>query len=639
MSKLSMVTLLSSIVLFCFVSLRAQEETKSFSGEAVKSVQVVPAVQTSAEQVKTVSPVRPVTAPAIISVPTTPVKSVTPAPSGPTPTKPSAPTPVTLSPSPAPAVTVTPTGKLATAPTGTISVTGAAPAKSVITAVTTPTQPTTSLQKTATTPAAPAQTATVPATTAQPSAAAAQTPVTTAAPSPAPSQPAVAAPTTAPGAAVGPTPATAVPSQATAPVQPAAGALITSPGTAAGLAPAAPISAPTAPAMGMAVTPAAAAPAPAEAPEQVPPVVEPQPSPEVPEAEKIEAEEMPAENKEVVAPEVSAEEVPSRAETAPVEQAPAPAAPVPQVPAEVSPMPQAPQPPEVAKVSKEKAPAPSVASEEFDTSKIKEYGGNWYFKRAWWQNAEGEYEKARQVLEQLFEVRMVFFEKRNELQRALFEPFYRNIGFEQGELKDTLVYLIDQIEGARETEGSLDIKQREFLSVLAEEKKTLEQLKLDMDQFAKFDDAINNAIDLLIKEINQARQYEQTSWREFKAIAEDLSDIKARERYYTIRTLYKDIKNINDYVRGDFKRYFDNLADVAHKEADRIKTTVAALKSKGIDLKLEAKKLAEEPSKAVPAPVCGIPEEQPGYFMAAVYWVGGVLKSIWNLIFGWMYRF
>lgn len=283
--------------------------------------------------------------------------------------------------------------------------------------------------------------------------------------------------------------------------------------------------------------------------------------------------------------------------------------------------------------------APSVAPKEFDTSKIKQYTGNWVIKRGWWENAEAEYDKIRKLTGQLEAVKMMFFEKRNELQRSLFEPFYRNIGFEQGELKDTLVYLIDQVESAREAEGTLDIKQREFLTLLEEEKKTLEQLKLDMDQFSKFGDAINNAVDLLMKELNQARQYDQTAWQEFKAIADDLSDIKARERYYTIRTLYKNIKNIDEYVRGDFQRYFNNLQDDAHKEADRIKMAVQALKSKGIDLKNEAKKLAEEPSKAAPAPTCGIPAEQPGYFMSAVYWVGGALKSTWNLIFGWIYRF
>jgi len=309
-----------------------------------------------------------------------------------------------------------------------------------------------------------------------------------------------------------------------------------------------------------------------------------------------------------------------------------PVVPKPPAPAEVPQAPQAPAPEEVSQT-------PSAAPEEFDTSKVKNYAGNWYLKRGWWENAESEYEKIREVLKNLFEARMGFFENRNEIERTLFEPFYRNMGFEQGELKDTLVYLIDQIEGARETEGTLDIKQREFLSVLEEEKKTLEQLKLDIDQFAKFDDAINDAIDLLMKEMNQALHYEQTAWKEFKAIADDLSDIKARERYYTIRTLYKDIKNIYEYVRGDFKQYFDGLAGTAHKEADRIKTAVQTLKSKGIDLKIEAKKLAEEPSKTAPAPTCGVKTEEPGYIMGAVYWVGGMFKSAWNLIFGWIYRF
>jgi len=394
-----------------------------------------------------------------------------------------------------------------------------------------------------------------------------------------------------------------------------------------------------------AVTPTVATPAPkitAPVPPVTTPAVTTQPAPATPPAAVPAPSRAPA---VTVAPFPAPTPAPTPQPAAVTPLAPTAVAPTPVAEPTVPPAipgpvaaPSAPEAPKPDTAAAPAVPAPSVTSEEFDTSKIKEYGGNWYLKRHWWEYAEGEYEKARQVLEQLFEARMAFFEKRNQLQRSLFEPFYRTMGFEQGELQDTLVYLIDQIEGARAGEGTLDIKQREFLTALQDEKKTLEQLKLDMDQLSKFDDSINKALDLLMKQINQARQYEQTAWKEFKAIAEDLSDIKARERYYTIKTLYKDIKNISEYVSGDFKKYFDNLADVSHKEADRIKTTVQALKTKGIDLKNEAKKLSEEPSKAS-APSCEVKVEEPGYFMSAVNWVGGTLKTTWNYIFGWIYRF
>jgi hypothetical protein len=308
------------------------------------------------------------------------------------------------------------------------------------------------------------------------------------------------------------------------------------------------------------------------------------------------------------------------------------------VPTEV---PAAPVPPK--EVAKEDLKQEDVAPEDFDTTKLKEYGGNWYFKQGWWQRAEREYEKARQVLDQIFESRMEYFERQSSLDRNLFDPFYQEIGFERGELNDVIDLLVDKIEEERKEEGMLDIKERTLLAKLEEEKSALEQLKLNSELVNKYDTAISNAISELLKQLNQARQYEQVAWQEFKAIAEDLNDVVARARFYAVKTQHKNIKNILEYLKGSFNEYFDKLEANAKKEVDLVKEGIKTLKTRGLDLKEQAKRLVEdektEKKVVAPEPQKSQEEPQAGFFMRLLTAIAGFFKSVWNFIFGWLYRF
>lgn len=280
---------------------------------------------------------------------------------------------------------------------------------------------------------------------------------------------------------------------------------------------------------------------------------------------------------------------------------PAPSAPSPAAaPSAPTPggMPQAPQP--ITTPSKP-IPQAEVKEEGITTAHLQEPSGNWLAKRGWWEKAKDLYGKIRKKTDQVFDQRMIFFNKRTELGHTLFDPFYINAGLGRGELEELLNYLMAQMEEQRTKEGMLSEQDRVFMQTLNKEKQTLEQLKLDVEAIAKLDSSIDDALSRLMEQLNVARSYEQKAWEDFKTIADVLNDKKARELYYAMITYDENIAAISNYIQHDLGNYFDQLTKTATEHVNRIKGALQSLKEKGIDFKKKAKELEEQDTQAAKA--------------------------------------
>jgi hypothetical protein len=88
-----------------------------------------------------------------------------------------------------------------------------------------------------------------------------------------------------------------------------------------------------------------------------------------------------------------------------------------------------------------------------------------------------------------------------------------------------------------------------------------------------------------MEQINLARSYERESWQLLNGIAEELNDKKAREHYYTIATLWRNVKEIANYIEGPFAQHFIKLASLSIENVQSISEAVAALEEKGIEIK------------------------------------------------------
>lgn len=307
-------------------------------------------------------------------------------------------------------------------------------------------------------------------------------------------------------------------------------------------------------------------------------------------------------------PELSAPEpIPVSTQTVvPIEQkkeAPAP---------EPIPVPQMPTPP-----AEQKGDVPATDTEPvepaeitgIDTISLENKRGNWLFKNIWWNRSEAKYEKIRAAVEQVSELRMQFFASRTALDKTVFEPFFADIGFSQGELQGILEMLVERLNQEREKEGVLTDQERDLLETLTADRELLEQLHRDTQSILLLEHSAEDVIERVMEQRARISNYENDAWNARKEIARILSDTQARELYYRVDSDWRNIKNIYRYLEQDLKRYFDQLIANSKQQIERIKNNLQTLKEKGFDLRQtvllatnQAEKASEEEPESTPKP-------------------------------------
>lgn len=270
--------------------------------------------------------------------------------------------------------------------------------------------------------------------------------------------------------------------------------------------------------------------------------------------------------------------------------------------------------------------------------------GNWLLKRLWWERSETLYEKIKQLVEQVIETRTVFDNQRTELERKVFAPFYQQVGIGQGELQEIISDLSKQADRYQK-DKKIDIDDhvqqasQKIMALLAQEKENLETLQKNISLVVEYDHAIDEALIKLREQINIARGYEAQAWNSFKEIARELSDKRAAELYYTIKTLKDNITNINDYIKNPFAKYFVELVQKVKSQVDIISASVQSLKEKGIDLKAEADKLDQQ-TPAIPQDSDEQEQEAQGLLGTILSWITWPLVKVadgLSFIFGGIY--
>lgn len=234
-----------------------------------------------------------------------------------------------------------------------------------------------------------------------------------------------------------------------------------------------------------------------------------------------------------------------------------------------------------------------------DTIHLQEPQGNWLFKRIWWERAQERYEKIRVLVDQIWELRVGFFLNRSEIDRTKLDPFYIFIGFEQGVVQQELNELIEKLTQEEQAAGALDTEEKSLLLEIQDQKKTLENLRADIELITQFDHSIDDALERLMEQINRVRVYERDAWNSFKEIAQVLSDTKARELYYKMDTSWRNIKDIYKYLQNDFLAHFQDIINKLNAEIGRVRNVVEVLKEKGFDLKKQSELLKESLNQPV----------------------------------------
>jgi DNA repair exonuclease SbcCD ATPase subunit len=195
------------------------------------------------------------------------------------------------------------------------------------------------------------------------------------------------------------------------------------------------------------------------------------------------------------------------------------------------------------------------------------------------------------MVEKINDLVMQFFARRTELDKTVFDPFFVDIGFAQGELLNMLTLLLEHLEHDRAKEGALNEKERELLDVIAKDRELVEQLHRDTQSITLLEHATNELMDRVMEQKTRVSRHEREAWQYMREVARILSDTKARELYYKVDAAWRNIKSIHRYFEQDLQRYLDQLITNAKQQVERIKSALQTLKEKGIDLKNSVERL------------------------------------------------
>jgi hypothetical protein len=230
--------------------------------------------------------------------------------------------------------------------------------------------------------------------------------------------------------------------------------------------------------------------------------------------------------------------------------------------------------------------------EGIDTIDLKDPQGNWLYKRIWWMKAEAKYEKIRLAAEAVFDSRMQFFKDRTVLDRTIVDPFYSAIGLAQGELKEVLAELTFKVEKEHDKHtGKLSAEEQSFLEILQQQKSLLAQISKDAEVVIELDRAVDEVMMKIEEQIDRVRNYERQAWDLFKEVAEVLNDKKAREIFYQIDAIGKDIDLIHTYISQTVAQYFAKTVDNIKEHTQRLESEIEEFRLKGVDLKREAEEM------------------------------------------------
>ena len=219
--------------------------------------------------------------------------------------------------------------------------------------------------------------------------------------------------------------------------------------------------------------------------------------------------------------------------------------------------------------------------------------GNWVFKNYWWRKIEEQYNGLRDIFTEVMSARIHYFTKRSEIDRQL-DAFYLNIGFEQGPLEDILKVSIDIIEKEKNKQGYLTKKESAFFDTIKEKQRQLEQLREDVKSIQELDRKIDEALELLLSQIDLCDKYQQSVWDIFKKVSHELNDKVARKQYYVVVGLVENAQHVHEYIIGPFNTYFEQLAQSVQDHTRSITGQMNVLTQEGVDLKKEALKIEKE---------------------------------------------
>ena len=248
--------------------------------------------------------------------------------------------------------------------------------------------------------------------------------------------------------------------------------------------------------------------------------------------------------------------------------------------------------------------------------------------------------RLKKILNQIFDIRLSFYNERTELDRTVFNNFFQSVGMGQGELQEIVESLLQDLEKEKKDMGDLTKEEEDFMKGVLAEKEHLKKLHGSIQQIDDLEKSLNNALITMRQQIDLARENELQAWNNFKLIARELSDHKAYELYYAMNSFLTNVNEILKYLKGPFADYYHQLGIKAKNKISEVSDTTKFLHQKGIDLKkhIEDQLRKQYQVKTEKEEIEEEPEQESAGFFGTVWhyiklpfsWIGSLFSDAYD---------
>ena len=245
-------------------------------------------------------------------------------------------------------------------------------------------------------------------------------------------------------------------------------------------------------------------------------------------------------------------------------------------------------------------------------------GGNWVQKRIWWEQAEAAFAQLTQDNNQILQIQADYFKQRTIVEKQLntvlcdlnisradlvnfidklleFTSAVPNIATAAPDKTNATVSQYGQAKATGDHKNSADINSNNSgnntnarLKKLATSQQVgLENIKTYLTNLKLIDDALDQVLAELNKQIELCQDYEKQAWDDFKEIGRILNDKKAKILFYQVGGYQKNIQKILEYVTGALKKFFDDQVGKTKKNCEDLNQELKQLAAGGLGLRLE----------------------------------------------------
>jgi len=241
--------------------------------------------------------------------------------------------------------------------------------------------------------------------------------------------------------------------------------------------------------------------------------------------------------------------------------------------------------------------------------------GNWRKKKDWLKQAIAKNDAIQTMVIDVQKFKKIFYDKFKPIDSML-DTFYREAGFNTGELESLIQEIAQEIELTKTNHQNLFTK---TLSELSEEtkdeaikikkqyadiysieekfkqhKNSLEQFRLDITSVVELDKSLRtrlktaeDQIRAIQSNVNKAGELSQKIWHV-------IDDNKAKKIFYELSSIHENVKALQQYIQQDLVQDFDAVITTLQNQIKIVTVGIDNLEQQNIIIKNRALRLEEQ---------------------------------------------